>query len=214
MAQAPVPGQCKRLLEPLVGRDGCVALQRALLLRAAAWALSVAPEAAHVALHPASARDEVAELIPPELDVFAQDEGALGDRLAAAVARVAGRARAVLVAGIDVPQLGPAHAAGALEDVAAGCDVSLGPSTDGGSYLLGLARPDRDLLAGAVGAWARTEITARALEATRAGELSVGLLRSERELHAPGDARALVADPLAPSDIVERLRGGRWSPTG
>jgi hypothetical protein len=37
--------------------------------------------------------------------------------------------------------------------------------------------------------------------------LSVGWLRSERALEAPGDAEALLADPCAPEDVRAALRG-------
>jgi len=210
LAQAPVPGQCKRQLEPYLGPEGCADLQRLLLRRAAGWAIAIAPGAAHLAVHPATARDEVAGLVPSDMEVFEQSEGTLGERLSSAVASVRDGAERLLIAGVDTPMLKAEHAAAALDDLQSGWGVSFGPSTDGGCYLLGLARPDRELLAGAVGAWSRSELMARALEATRAGSLSLALLRSERELHAPGDARALLADPLAPPDIIERLRPARW----
>ncbi|MGH2915365.1 MAG: hypothetical protein ACRDMX_10285 [Solirubrobacteraceae bacterium] len=39
------------------------------------------------------------------------------------------------------------HAAAALDDLAHGCDVSIGPLFDGGLYLLALARPEPEILA-------------------------------------------------------------------
>ena len=38
MARAPRRGEVRRALEPVLGADGCVALQSALIVQAAAWA--------------------------------------------------------------------------------------------------------------------------------------------------------------------------------
>jgi hypothetical protein len=45
------------------------------------------------------------------------------------------------------------------------------------------------------------------LEAIVGAGLSMGWLRSERDLDEPADAAALLADPCAPDDIREVLRG-------
>jgi glycosyltransferase A (GT-A) superfamily protein (DUF2064 family) len=220
MARAPVPGECKHGLEPLLGPDGCARLQAALVRRAAAWAVSVAPGAAHLGFSPRDAGGRMGELVPAELDLFPQAGGPLGRRLAAAVDqlsrvdRVGSTARRepadpgpLLIAGVDAPRLGAGHANAALDDLADGWDVSFGPSMDGGCYLLGVARADPAALRPAIGAWRRAEIMERTLRICREQRLSVALLGSERELHDPGDVRALLADPLAPADVVAALQG-------
>ena len=40
MARAPRAGEVRRALEPLLGREGCLELQAALIAHAAAWAVS------------------------------------------------------------------------------------------------------------------------------------------------------------------------------
>jgi len=47
----------------------------------------------------------------------------------------------VLIVWPDLPRLRPEHAAAALGDLEAGCDVVLGPAIDGGFYLIALQRP-------------------------------------------------------------------------
>jgi glycosyltransferase A (GT-A) superfamily protein (DUF2064 family) len=211
MARAPVVGLCKRRLEAMLGPQGCVRLQEVLLRRAAEWAVSVAPGSAHLSFSPSQGRAAVAAVMPEGVNVVAQTEGQLGARLAASVEAAAlasaGAAAAgpLLIAGVDMPTLGPDHAAAALDDLAHGCDVSFGPSTDGGCYLVGLARPDARLLERSIGAWGREEISTRLRALAASQQLSVGLLRTERELHAPADVRALLADPMAPKDVVEVL---------
>jgi len=93
------------------------------------------------------------------------------------------------------PRLGAAHVAAALDDLAAGCDASYGPTLDGDWYLAGLAAPRAGLLAGSPFAIAREH------------GLEVGLLRHERALRGPGDVAACLADPLTPGDVRAALAG-------
>jgi len=106
----------------------------------------------------------------------------------------------VLLVAHDVPTLGPAHAAAALEDLAEGLDVVYAPSTDGSPFLLALPTPDPellDLLGEGFDSFAQAA-------AARGG--GIGMLRSERRLVTPADARALAADPAAPEELVRHLR--------
>jgi hypothetical protein len=107
----------------------------------------------------------------------------------------------VLVAS-DVPRLDDRLADAALGDLAAGCALSFAPATDARPCLLALAGPDPRLLALLTAGDRRDEVLAAALEL--GGE--VGLLRSERRVVTPGDARALALDPLVPPEL-RRLAG-------
>jgi glycosyltransferase A (GT-A) superfamily protein (DUF2064 family) len=201
IARAPSAQPVKPELEPLLGADRRAALQALLIRRAAAWAAAVAPGAAHVAVE--GALDEVAELLPAGVTAFPQEGGDPGAVLAAAVARV-GRGP-LLVAGTDCTRLGPEHAAAALGDLAAGCDVAIGATLEGGWYLAGLREPRPELLAVAPHGWQREGGFSPVLR--RAAELGaeVGILRHERALVTPADAAALLADPLLPAELRAAL---------
>jgi hypothetical protein len=122
--------------------------------------------------------------------------------LDAARAALHGHQGPVLLAAPDVPALDQRLARAALDDLAAGCDLALGAAHDARPYLLAVPRPDPELLAlversldgGILGAFAERGVT-------------LGMLRHERRLASPGDARALAIDPMAPSDLVALLRG-------
>ena len=106
----------------------------------------------------------------------------------------------VLLVAHDVPALDERHAAAALEDLADGLDVVYAPTTDGSPFLLALQRPDPELLRVLEDGFEALAAAA----AERGG--GIGMLRSERRLVLPGDARALAADPVAPEALLRHLR--------
>jgi glycosyltransferase A (GT-A) superfamily protein (DUF2064 family) len=111
----------------------------------------------------------------------------------------------LLIVWPDLPRLRPDHAAAALDDLRAGCDVVLGPAVDGGLYLVGIARPLPELFALPERAW-RNDAMGVALTAIRDVGFEVGILRAERALHRPADVRAALADPLLPAEVGAILR--------
>jgi len=207
MARAPRPGQVKTRLEPLLGPEGCARLQAGLVRRAAEWAHQVAPGAVHVAGTPDDGLAELGALVPPDTAVFGQVGADLGERLAAATAQVLSTHDGpVLVIGTDLPTLRPAHGAAALDDLAEGCDAVFGPAMDGGYYLVGIARPLPELFALPTEAWGGPDVLSLGLRAAQELGLEVGLLRPERDLDTPADARAALLDPTLSPDIAELLR--------
>jgi glycosyltransferase A (GT-A) superfamily protein (DUF2064 family) len=200
LADPPVPGACLPGLEPMLGPDGCARLQEVLVRRAAAWAAEAAPGRALVA-------GDVAALVPAGTVVFPQSGGHRGERLIAAVQEAFERAGPgpLLVAGTGVPRLSAPHAAAALADLAEGCDATFGPALDGGFYLAGLAGSYAAVFTLPDEAWEEGDLLTGILTRARENELELGLLRYERELRGPLDARALLADPLAPADVLAVL---------
>lgn len=193
MARAPRPGGCNPGLEPLLGAEGCAALQTVLIRRAAGWAREVAGRDGHaaVACDPPEEREAVAGLAPG-LELWAASDPAAA--LMTAFERFGGP---VLVATTDMPRLGREHAAAALLDLDEGTDLVIGPAHDGGWYLLGVREPRPEAIAG--------PMVAECLRAAHELGLEVGLLRMERDLATPQDAAALLADPLLPGEVRAAL---------
>lgn len=206
MARAPRPGEAKPGLEPLLGAGGCAQLQRALIARAGRWAAMVG--APWIAYAPGDALDEVRALAPDGARLIAQSGDDEGERMRRAFAEIASAHDGpVIVIGTDQPALGPSHAWAVLDDLRDGVDVVLGPATDGGYYLIAARRLHPAIFAIEPSAWGGPRVMALTLEAIVGAGLSMGWLRSERDLDEPADAAALLADPCAPSDIVAALRG-------
>jgi glycosyltransferase A (GT-A) superfamily protein (DUF2064 family) len=188
----------------VLGAEACARLQRALIARAGRWAARTGTP--YLAYAPDDAREEIAALAPQGATLFAQAEGHAGDRLAAAFAHVSERhGGPVVVVGTDQPGLSDGHARAAADDLQAGVDVTLGPATGGGYYLLGARRFDEALFDIDSEEWGGARVFELTLRAIHGAGLSMGWLRSERDLVAPADAAALLADPCAPEEIREAL---------
>lgn len=206
MARAASPGEVRRALEPLLGPEGCAALQSALLLAAVDWARAVAPGEVHVAYDPPDAAPEMRAVLPSGTGLFPQNGDGIGSRLADATARVFSRHDGpVLAVWPDLPRLRVDHARAALDDLRAGCDLTLGPVIDGGFYLVGVSRPQPKLFTVPEQAWGASDVMGTVLEAAREAGLEVGILRAERALHRPADLRAALADPTLPAEIARIL---------
>ncbi len=209
MARAPRPGEVRRALEPLLGRERCAALEAALITRAAQWAHSVAPGAVHVAHAPPEAARELRPLVGNGATLFPQNGDGIAGRVADASARVFGHTRGpLLIVWPELPALRPAHAQAALEDLAAGCELVLGPVIDGGFYLIGLAGPLQKLFAMPEQTWRDADVMKLGLDAVAQAGVELGILRTERGLHRPPDVRAALADPCLPEEIARILQTG------
>src|SRR4051794_31562588 len=205
MADAPRPGWVKPGLEPLLGAEGCARLGRALIARAARWGAAIGP--VWLACRPGDALDEMRSLAPAGARLIEQSGDDPGARVSAAFACVAAAHDGpVVVIGTDQPMLGPSHAWATLDDLRDGVDVALGRATDGGYSLIAAPEPHPALFAIEPEAWGGPRVMALTLESIVGAGLSMGWLRSERDLDGPADAAALLADPYAPEDIVAALR--------
>ena len=170
------PGRVDGELERLLGDDRVRELRAVLSDAAEKWALQVAGESVLHAGEGESLSDAAAR-------AFAAHDGPL------------------LVLWPVLLQPRGEHAAGALDDLCAGCDVVLGPVIDGGLYLLGLARPLPKLLCLPDERWQAPDVMTVGFTAARDEGLAVGILRAERALRRLADIRAALADPLLPHGI-------------
>jgi len=210
MSRAPRRGFVQQALEPLLGADGSLALHSALLVRAATWAREVAGDHVYVAYEPADARTELTGLLGTRIRYFPQNGEGIASRTAAASAHVfSGGERPLLIVWPDLVRLRPEHAEHALDDLSCGCDVVLGPVFDGGLYLIGVRRPAAALFSLSERTWRSAELVSSAVAAAHEAGLEIGLLRAERGLHRPADARAALADPLLDAGLARILSRAR-----
>lgn len=143
MVKAPRAGEVKtRLVPPLSGADaaslaGCFA--RDVLAKVRAVVHDVI-----IAYSPTDGRAALETILPHGDLMWIQQEGAdLGERLSAVAASASAHGFGPLViVGTDSPTLPPSFIETARDALVGGeADITLGPTEDGGYYLVGLARP-------------------------------------------------------------------------
>jgi glycosyltransferase A (GT-A) superfamily protein (DUF2064 family) len=162
------------VLMPAVARSRSAAVDEELTARARSWASEIASE-----------------------DVAVVSRGA-GAAVSACFAAGDGP---VLLVWPELVRWRAEHAEGALDDLADGCELSLGPMFDGGFYLVAFARPVQALLALPDDAWQTPDPLGLAAEAAQESGFAIGLLRTERGLRHPADVSALLADPLLDDEL-------------
>lgn len=93
------------------------------------------------------------------------------------------------------------HATGALDDLDAGCELSVGPVFDGGFYLVAFAHPRAVLPTLPDEIWQSPDAMAIAFTVAHGAGAEAGMLRAERGLHSAEDVRAALADPLLDGEL-------------
>jgi rSAM/selenodomain-associated transferase 1 len=140
-AKAPLAGEAKTRLAPLLGAAGAARLQARLLERALRTALAARlgpvelhcdPHAGHSFFEALSRRHRIR--------LRAQRGRDLGERMSRALRRALRAHRAALLIGSDCPALRPADLRRAARLLAGGADAVFAPAEDGGYALVGLRR--------------------------------------------------------------------------
>jgi uncharacterized protein len=196
-AKPPLAGLAKTRLAGELGASRAAALARAFFQDT--WATVCARPWARPIL--ASTTDDVASfglLRRPE--VWLQGEGDLGARMEHVLRQALGQAPRALLIGADLPGLPPDHLDAALATLDQ-AEVVLGPSADGGFYLLGATRLRPGALSGLI--WSVASTHARTRERLVATGHSVGAAPAWFDVDEPGDLprlRAMLAETpsLAP----------------
>jgi rSAM/selenodomain-associated transferase 2/rSAM/selenodomain-associated transferase 1 len=146
-------------------------------------------------------------------EVWMQGDGDLGDRMEHALRRALEGADAAVVVGSDLPGLPLRVFEQAREGLQGGAAV-LGPSEDGGFYLIGLTRCPSGLLAGLP--WSQSDTSARTIERLCSNGMTVQMLERWFDIDVPRDlehleeliARGEISVP-ATSAALQRIRSKR-----
>lgn len=141
-AKAPVPGRVKTRLAPLLGAEGAASLYSSLVVRCLDMLTSsrlcpvelwCAPDSSDPFFQDCQQRFQV--------PLMQQSSGDLGDRMAGALDTALAESGSAVLVGTDCPGMTISDLDEALEMLAHGKQVVLGPALDGGYYLVGMRRP-------------------------------------------------------------------------
>ncbi|MBW2462901.1 MAG: TIGR04282 family arsenosugar biosynthesis glycosyltransferase [Deltaproteobacteria bacterium] len=183
----PRPGTTKTRLTPSLGSIGAAALYEAFVEDVVARCRG-APGLEPELWVAGDLDDPFIRGLCPELRRTRQPDLDLGGRMAAALeAAVRARGRG-LVIGTDVPTLPAAHLV-AARDALESADLVLGPSADGGYYLVGVRDNVPDVFRGV--RYSTRHCLADTLKRARTAGVTVALLPPWYDVDTPQDLRLL-----------------------
>ena len=181
----------KTRLAAEVGDPTALAIYRRLAEQVLAAVRMEADYSITVAYAPGSAGRAVREWLGTSVALRPQSGGNLGARMAGAIADAkSSGAQRVVVIGTDCPEVTAAVVKEAFDRLG-GVDVVLGPATDGGYYLIGMARLHSMLFEDVP--WSSPETLRITLELARGAGLSIALLEERRDVDTVDDWRAWLA---------------------
>jgi uncharacterized protein len=191
MAKAPLAGQVKTRLLPLCTPAEAAELSRSLLVDQLNHLLDFGRADLYLAFAPVDARLQMRQLAPPSFHLFPQEGDELGSRMAAVFEKLfrMGHKKIVLIGG-DLPPLPPSifdQAYAFLESATQ--RVVLGPSRDGGYYLVGCNQPTPRIFDGM--SWSHGAVLAQTLERLAFLEIEYHLLPAWFDIDTPDDLRYL-----------------------
>ena len=190
MARMPLPGKVKTRLMPLLTSGEACELYRAMLLDTVEKCLVLEEFDLWVAFTPNNGRRWFEKNIDSSIGLMSQRGEALGDRMHNIIEdRYVGGAEAVLVMGTDLPTLPVEHVRRAGHLLRNGTEVVLGPSDDGGYYLIGLCEPDPSLFDGIE--WGSELVLEQTLYQSKTVGKLVGKIPSWFDVDEPQDVNRL-----------------------
>lgn len=225
-AKAPRPGKVKTRLARAWGAAAAAQAYRRLG-RQVVEQLAGAPARTIVCFDPPGSEGEIRTWLDARgANAFmAQGGGDLGDRMSRTTgAAFAQGARAVVVVGTDAPAVGADTVALALDALRC-AEVVIGPSSDGGYYLIGLKAPQPALFSGM--RWSTEHVFRDTTRRCAELGLRVTCLPVEADIDGPEDVSpelarawgasraALAGRPATPGGaggMADRPAGGRTSP--
>jgi rSAM/selenodomain-associated transferase 1 len=199
----PTPGQVKTRLAASIGAQGATDIYRhcaELIL----GRLTPYRQQTTLCVDPPTAMDAVRTWVGPDWVLAPQQGGDLGERLMCATTEAFQRgARHVVVVGTDAPWM-------TSEDIDAAfhaldeADVVLGPTEDGGYYLIGLGRPLSTLFDGM--AWSTPSVYEQTIAKAAQLGLRVRSLRIGYDLDRLEDLERFLVDESTQNGDVSIFR--------
>ena len=198
MARAPVAGQVKTRLQPELTRDQCAAASLAFLRDVLDLAVSLPQCTPFLAFTPPEERAFFESITPQKLSLTPQTDGDIGQRMYHLMRQLeeAGYSPVILI-GSDIPTLQPATLVTAIKELG-DYDLCLGPSRDGGYYLIGARHIDERIFRDMQ--WSTPNVFTETVRKAHVAGLSLTLLEEYGDVDTFADLQELQKD-------IQRLRG-------
>lgn len=202
--RVPRAGRTKTRLLPILRPEQCAELHWAFLKDLAEVYRQMDADL-FVAYTAAPEWEALTGVFPMAKQFFPQDGNDLGEKMDCAIRKVLSFGYdAVVLTGTDLPLMGKAHLRSgftALENA----DIAIGPTSDGGYYLVGTKKPCPEIFAGQ--RYGGATVCENTLAAARAAGFSVAAALACDDVDTPEDLRALRVSPTSHTGkYLETLR--------
>lgn len=214
-AKNPMPNRVKTRLTPALSPEQAAALYTAFLTDWCETLMALPDVALVIAYTPLDAQSDLQALIGDDVIYIPQMGVDLGARLTSATQWAAEHGyQKILLVGSDSPTLPLSYISQAIADLDV-CDMVIGPSVDGGYYLIGfssanLTRVVPHIFEGI--AWSTRQVFQQTIARIRSVEASLGLLPPWYDVDTPEDLAFLHAHLSAmhlAGDTVQAVRTER-----
>ncbi len=193
MGKVPVPGQVKTHLVPPLTSHKAARLYGAFLtdtLDSAILVNNTRVKQFHPGIEDSS---PLLEIVPPGVACINESGADLGHSMHLAFLKLFGEGAAhAVVIGSDLPSLPASLLERAFVALESGSDVVIGPSADGGYYLIGLRSPQPTLFEDMV--WSTDQVLNQTLDLVRAAGLEVEILNEWYDVDNLADLEKLIFD--------------------
>lgn len=191
----PIPGAVKTRLQTRYTPDQAARLYTAFVKDTLDIAQSIPIDKRIIAFDPPDAQEAVQKICGNDWEYWPQVQEDLGQRMYQALlqAHNTGSDRAILI-GTDIPTLPTSHISEAFT-LLQNKDVVLGPSTDGGYYLVGLSKPCPEIFENI--SWSTPSVLSETIQSLRKQNYSLGLVPPWYDVDTPEELALLVAHAQA-----------------
>ncbi|NJD61900.1 MAG: glycosyltransferase [Deltaproteobacteria bacterium] len=190
MAKAPLPGQVKTRMFPVLGPRGASAFYSCLLADVAGEAAGLGGGRRYLFYLPPAGRSHFLSDPFSRFQLREQAGSDLGERMAGAMhGAFSDGARSVVVIGADCPALSARRIRSAFRELSDGADAVFGPAVDGGFYLVGLNTAVPSLFPGIE--WSTRAVLQTILSRCRRAGMTYALLPVEADVDTGEDLGAL-----------------------
>lgn len=186
--RVPKPGVTKTRLLPILTGNQCASLHTAFLQDLSSVYGQIKADL-FVAYTDDPNWKMLKEIFPAATEFFPQEGADLGKKMYNALCRVLESGyEAVVLTGADLPLMTAAHLESGFAALAA-ADITLGPTSDGGYYLVGMKQPHRAVFENQ--SYGGATVLENTVAAANAAGLSVALAAACDDVDTPEDLKKL-----------------------
>ncbi len=187
----PVPGQVKTRLQSRYTPAQSAQIYTAFVQDTLNTVRTINIDKRIIAYDPPHAENAVRNICGNDFEYVPQVQTDLGQRMyQALLQQLQSGAKCAILIGTDIPSLPATHITQAI-DLLKTKDVVIGPSTDGGYYLIGISRPCPEIFENIT--WSTPTVLSETTDSLRQQNYSLGLVPPWFDVDTPEELDVLIA---------------------